>query len=90
MNASRDENDLKNKLTEDTPMTEQVTVQAKQNKAAEARKIFNEHYGTKTRKDIINLFVTQANLTEKGAATYYQKYKQAAGAKTVEVSASAE
>lgn len=72
-------------------MTEQVTVQAKQNKAIVARKIFDEHYGTKPRKEILSLFVTQANLTEKGAATYYQRYKKATDTtKTVEVSASAE
>jgi hypothetical protein len=41
-------------------------------KAAIAQGIFNQNYGTMSRKEILCLFRGQANLTEKGAATYYQ------------------
>ena len=55
---------------------------AGESKAAHARRIFNLHYGKKSRKDILALFVSEAKCTEKGAATYYQnetaKLKKAA------------
>lgn len=43
-------------------------------KADLARAIFKEHYGNMERKDIIALFISQADLTIKGAATYYQNF----------------
>lgn len=51
-------------------------------KAAEARKVFDRLYpkvldGSKARKDVIAEFVTKANLTPAGAATYFQKFKKA-------------
>lgn len=48
-------------------------------KAAQAQKIFNRLYGKKARAEIINKFIADAGLTANGAATYYQKFKKAAG-----------
>ena len=55
-----------------------VTVTAKHHKADDARAIFNQHFGVKTRKEIVTLFQTEANLTENGAKTYYQTFKKKA------------
>lgn len=44
-------------------------------KTDKARKIFDKFYGKKTRKEIIEKFVAQADLTPAGAATYYQKFR---------------
>jgi len=58
-------------------------------KADQAREIFAEQYplvleGKVARKDVIALFVSDADLTEKGAATYYQKFKKAADEALIE------
>lgn len=60
-----------------------VTVKAKHHKSDDARAIFNEHYGIKTRKEIVELFQVEAKLTEKGARTYYQNFKKVADAQAV-------
>lgn len=48
-------------------------------KSAKAQTIFAKFYGRKTRAEIIGKFVAQVKLTPNGAATYYQKFKKAAG-----------
>jgi len=45
-------------------------------KASIARNIFEQHFGTLPRKDIIALFKSEAALTDNGSATYYQKFKK--------------
>jgi hypothetical protein len=47
-------------------------------KAAKAREIFSEMAGS-PRKDVVQKFVAEAGLTEKGAATYYQNFRKEAG-----------
>ncbi len=80
---------------------EEATVQIEENTAVVAavehhvskaelgRTIFNEELakGTLVRKDVIKRLVSEAGLTAKGAATYYQNMKNKAGLvvhKTVE------
>lgn len=41
------------------------------NKTELAGKLFAKHYGKKERKDIIELFMSQAGLTYAGASSYY-------------------
>jgi hypothetical protein len=48
-------------------------------KTDKAQKIFDRFYGRKTRAEIIEKFCAQCDLTANGAATYYQKFKKAAG-----------
>lgn len=59
-------------------MTEKATTVKKVHKSDIARKIFSEHYGKKSRKDIVDLFVKEANLTIEGGRTYYQTMKKKA------------
>ena len=47
----------------------------KMSKVDKARNIYTRFYGKKTRKEIIDKFVAQCDLTKAGAATYYQKFK---------------
>ena len=47
-------------------------------KTKKAQGIFDKFYGKKTRAEIIEKFIGQAELTANGAATYYQKFKKAA------------
>ncbi len=44
-------------------------------KTTKAQKVFDKHFGKKTRKEIIALFVSEVNMTPAGASTYYQKFK---------------
>lgn len=44
-------------------------------KKDKARKIFAKFYETKERKDIIEKFMKQLDMTKNGAATYYQQFK---------------
>lgn len=55
-----------------------VQTQAAVSKAAKAREIFNDMQGS-PRKDVVGKFVSEAGLTEKGAATYYQNFRKEAG-----------
>lgn len=64
-----------------------VTTAKAENKADKAREIFNDCYknyhvdpkSVPARKDIINRMVTEAGLTQAGAATYLQNFKDKAG-----------
>lgn len=55
-----------------------VQTEAAVSKAAKAREIFSEMSGS-PRKDVVQKFVEEAGLTEKGAATYYQNFRKEAG-----------
>lgn len=46
-----------------------------ESKMSKARKIFEKHYGKKTRAEVIKLFINEVGCTANGAATYYQKMK---------------
>jgi len=50
-------------------------------KTSKAQKIFDQHFGSKARNEIIKMFMTDVGLTSNGAATYYQKMKKAAETK---------
>lgn len=45
-------------------------------KADIAREIMNEHFGKKTRKEIMQMFIADAGLTVAGANTYYANVKK--------------
>ena len=51
-----------------------------ESKRAKCQVIFNEHFGVKQRKDILELFV-EAGCTHQGASTYYQNMKKKAEGK---------
>lgn len=55
-----------------------IATQQSTSKAAKAREIFSEMQG-QPRKDVVQKFVAEAGLTEKGAATYYQNFRKEAG-----------
>lgn len=55
-----------------------VETQQSQSKAAKAREIFSEMAGS-PRKEVVQKFIEEAGLTEKGAATYYQNFRKEAG-----------
>lgn len=44
-------------------------------KTEAALNIFNKHFGSKTRSEIISLFMSEVNLTKGGASTYYANFK---------------
>jgi hypothetical protein len=58
---------------------ESFSTQQGSNKAAIARKIFNEIGTDQPRKAVIERFQSEAHLTPAGAATYYQNMKKEAG-----------
>jgi hypothetical protein len=58
--------------------TTTITTAQSASKAEKARAIFGEMQNS-PRKDVVARFVTDAGLTEKGAATYYQNFRKEAG-----------
>lgn len=48
----------------------------RESKYAQCKYLYLLHNGTKTRKDIINLFVREVGCTNAGASTYYQKIRK--------------
>lgn len=65
-----------------TEKREEVVQEIKTNKVAFAKAIFEEVLNSGTqlvRKDIISRFINEVGLTKKGASTYYQNFKKAAG-----------
>jgi len=47
-------------------------------KTTKCRKIFSTHFGKKSRKEIVEMFIRDGGTTENGAKTYYQNFKKKA------------
>lgn len=48
-------------------------------KTAAALDIFNAHFGTKTRTEIVGLFMSEVGLSKGGASTYFANFKNKRG-----------
>lgn len=71
-----------------------ITTATADSKANKARAVFNDCYKdgvakAPARKDILARFVAEAGCTPKGAATYLQNFKKAAGITAPQIAAKA-
>ena len=66
----------KPKTTNKVAEKKTVTKSNGESKVQKAMLIFNEHYGKLSRKDIIQMFKDQLDMSDAGGSTYYQNCKK--------------